>query len=1538
MEFVRSGNTKAKFKYDALNRIQAIEYSDGYCVTYTFDGNGNRTSMEDPLGKTEYTYDLMDRITSVKSPQGLIIQYEYNHSGNLSRLVYPSGQEVNYTYDADNRLTSVESPEGKTTYTYAQNGGPLEAEKLPNGVAITYGYDKAGRICSVVNKGPNGAIISSYTYTFDANGNRTKIVEIANGVSKTHTYKYDSLNRLIRCDASDDTFEAYTYDSLGNRLTKTTPSGTTHYRYNEAMQLVEAGAYKFYYDTRGNLIKKESPNQTVEYTFDARNHLVGYHDSKNKVTFTYDGDGNRLSKTVNGWKTEYITNTASPIPNVIEEKRPGYVWSENITYTYGKSRISQSSGSSSQYFLYDSPGRNVVQTVDSHGDVSTNPTYRAFGDLLEAQKSAFLFASEQFDAETGLIYLRNRYYDPDLGRFISKDSDPGSLTSPQSLNAYVYVENNPVNLVDPLGLASTSPEQLEDLFLCCNPDKKQGGQGVKGHMFWHSPKRKWTRGVYPADRDTSGPIKAFLGRAVLTDDSKSLITGITLIKNYPTAPSVVDTIQARGNNLAPHNWTLHKNDVVTYVAGKKLLLSVPLVTGPIGHCLCFTDRGLEEAGYEPMMESIFTTPNDCYKKMQQDPEAFLYQGPESFNRIDLGGICLSKRAEMALTISDIKGAVYNESLGQIILFGKKPIKLPPMKLDDLAVAIKSVYGMHGKPPEAPGVDMRPSLEKPGVANINYRGQTQNTHFGQVLFEGDYLLKSLVTGKALWKDAHGNKPISVRVPGYRPLKDCFKETFINTSDELQKLLAHPLSVRAWIEPEKIALTESEDGQSMVISESKMRVFSEVHLGSTLVALPGSDLFVKHLNDNFSSYATEFPILQEVTRLGQITGIAFWLRDHGVPIDGAYFERYSPKVCPTPTEVPTCGNDLYTAYFTHGCPRTAFWPGCHGGISLGLNSGNYFVLKNVATEKIADDILKARPDEGSTSWDFSSTQAIDGADLTAQAFTTCRTPKAGNFKQVFKDLSLSTLSGDVFNLTRYYDSFNEEDTYFGRGWDILPYRLEFLSPLQNIESAETAVEGHLSVLLKDHGQSCLFSASHITPDGNLVLISKQTRAILVGSVGLYRLIQNDCQVSFNKKGLITCMESSDKSKLKFEYEKGKGLLKKIQADDGSCIAFSYDKSNKVTRAHNSLGQDVKYEYDNKGMLARVIKSAQVAASYTYDQDKRLTTIIGADKSVLFEGEYDIYNRLVAEKVLGVNSSKSYNLMNGTEDTILSDGSAFSRIFDKSQRLIKQMSSSSGTIEYGYESKENIYPSWIKDSLGNVTRYQYDEGGNVVMVKDALGFENRFGYTPEGLLEWHEKPNGHFTHYMYNRAKGTVSQVHYNTTRGDDGGFGGGCFMAYKYDRQGHLIEVQSSQGKPTSYEYDKGRLVKETSPCGYVTTRLWDDKSRLKKVSDSSGFYTEYTYDDFDQVVAAKTPSGISYWTYDICGRVTSITDPLGHVTLYTYDNLGNLSSVKDALGNTTTYCYDKLNRLQEIVYKGGISRKLAYDAMGACTQEIYDKAI
>ncbi|MFH1440958.1 MAG: RHS repeat-associated core domain-containing protein, partial [Candidatus Omnitrophota bacterium] len=106
------------------------------------------------------------------------------------------------------------------------------------------------------------------------------------------------------------------------------------------------------------------------------------------------------------------------------------------------------------YYVYDRPNRSVTSVVNSAGSIVNNYHYNVFGDIKynnETISNNFKYAGEQFDPESNLIFLRHRYYDFVIGRFITKDSHPGFVITPQTQNPYPYCNNNSINFVDPNG-------------------------------------------------------------------------------------------------------------------------------------------------------------------------------------------------------------------------------------------------------------------------------------------------------------------------------------------------------------------------------------------------------------------------------------------------------------------------------------------------------------------------------------------------------------------------------------------------------------------------------------------------------------------------------------------------------------------------------------------------------------------------------------------------------------------------------------------------------------------------------------------------------------------------------------------------------------------------------------------------------------------------------------------------------------------------------------------------------------------------------
>ncbi len=451
------------YEYNAENLPVLTSYDDGNSVSYTYTDAQLLASIDDTRsGRTEYAYDERYRLTTFSNADNRQITYTYDDASNLTSLSSPAGTTT-YTYDPLNRLASANNANaGLTTYTYDEVGNRVLTE-LGNGTRERAVYDDLDRLVSLQQANIDGELFARFDYALDAVGNRTQVVELD---GRQVNYTYDSTYRLLSESISDplagDRLIEYSYDAVGNRLTRNdSAEGLTLYTYNQNNQLtttLDGGGITttFAYDDNGNLIFRENSTEQIEYTFDIENRLVSTTIDRNGETqqaeYIYDDFGIRVASTVNGEETRYLVDPNRPFAQVLEEYS---VDGKILTaYVYGDSLIAQIDADDAvTYFHADGLGSTRILT-DSAGEIVSQFDYDAFGRELFQQgaDTDFQFAGEQRDDVLELDYLRARYYDPDLGRFISRDPFPGFLDDPYSLHKYQYAHNNPVNNTDPSGL------------------------------------------------------------------------------------------------------------------------------------------------------------------------------------------------------------------------------------------------------------------------------------------------------------------------------------------------------------------------------------------------------------------------------------------------------------------------------------------------------------------------------------------------------------------------------------------------------------------------------------------------------------------------------------------------------------------------------------------------------------------------------------------------------------------------------------------------------------------------------------------------------------------------------------------------------------------------------------------------------------------------------------------------------------------------------------------------------------------------------
>ena len=306
----------------------------------------------------------------------------------------------------------------------------------PNNVATNYAYDNLSRLQSVLHQ-LAASTIDGATYTVDNAGNRTAKTD--QRASVTSNYGYDAIYELTSVTQGTNTTESYTYDPVGNRLSSL---GVSPYNVNVSNELTSTPSTSYTYDYNGNTQTKVIGSNTTSYAWDFENRLssVTLPGSGGTVTFAYDPFGRRIKK---------VTSTTTSIfaydgDNLVEETNSSgavvarYEDTQNIDEPVAMLRSSATS-----YFHADGLG-SVTSLSNAAGSIANTYTYDSFGKLTASTGSLvnpFTYTARESDTETGLYYYRARYYDPNVGRFLSED--PSEFDG--GINFYAYVGNDPAN-------------------------------------------------------------------------------------------------------------------------------------------------------------------------------------------------------------------------------------------------------------------------------------------------------------------------------------------------------------------------------------------------------------------------------------------------------------------------------------------------------------------------------------------------------------------------------------------------------------------------------------------------------------------------------------------------------------------------------------------------------------------------------------------------------------------------------------------------------------------------------------------------------------------------------------------------------------------------------------------------------------------------------------------------------------------------------------------------------------------------------------
>ena len=460
---------ETRYTYNLDGQIERVTRPDGETLDFAYDSAGRLSTLTHADGVTTYSYSSQtanlsqittsDGTTSAFTHDGPLpktetwsgavsgqVGYTHDHHFRVSSISVNGADPISYRYDADGLLTGA----GDLTLTRDTRNGLLTGTTLGS-ITDALTYNTFGEV-STYTAATGGAALYSAQYARDKAGRITGKSESVDGTTTVYAYSYDEAGRLAQVQTNGSTTASYTYDGNGNRLGRTDSDGTATGVHDDQDRLVQYGGTTFTHTANGELLTRTAGGSTTSYAYDAPGNLrqVVLPDGK-LIEYTTDGAGRRIGKRVNGTLVQGFLYQGSlrPIAELDPSGRvvsrfvyasgagsPAYMVKDGVTYRFLTDQLG------SPRLIVDASTGAVVQRIDydEFGTITsdTHPGFQPFG-----------FAGGLYDPDTGLTRFGARDYDSATGRWTAKDP---ILFEGGNTNLYGYVLNDPVNLVDPLGL------------------------------------------------------------------------------------------------------------------------------------------------------------------------------------------------------------------------------------------------------------------------------------------------------------------------------------------------------------------------------------------------------------------------------------------------------------------------------------------------------------------------------------------------------------------------------------------------------------------------------------------------------------------------------------------------------------------------------------------------------------------------------------------------------------------------------------------------------------------------------------------------------------------------------------------------------------------------------------------------------------------------------------------------------------------------------------------------------------------------------
>lgn len=492
--------TVASHTYDSNGNLTKTAYANGDYLEYAYDNYGNISVITGETGKiAEMIYNKQGLVTkAVDYSSGETSYYYYTFDGSLESE-YRTSSDGSLTHyivtDSDGNTVEKTSVNGQTKTITTGTDKDGKSFVSNDGVTNETSTDDFGRVSTVTTKQNKsdtvftkqysyyhgsesnattnmvGGIsyklssdkVLGYSYNYNDTGNVENVYE--NG-KKVAVYTYDELNQLVwYADTRTGRYIRIVYDNYGNIQKMESYSLGTNWA---PVKLLETRTYS-YGDTNwkdkltefdGDSITYDKNGNPLTYrddmTFEWENGRIinNINTSDKAIQMSYDSNGMRTQKSVDGVKTNYYYDSSNNLFALTQGNDTLFFYYDNSGEV-----MSVSCNGTMYYYIKDLQG-DITEIVDKDGNSVAEYAYDAWGNMLNEDNGTltvgklnpFRYRSYVYDEETGLYYLQSRYYDPLTGRFLNADvyADTQSGT-PLSTNMFAYCENNAINKSDDEG-------------------------------------------------------------------------------------------------------------------------------------------------------------------------------------------------------------------------------------------------------------------------------------------------------------------------------------------------------------------------------------------------------------------------------------------------------------------------------------------------------------------------------------------------------------------------------------------------------------------------------------------------------------------------------------------------------------------------------------------------------------------------------------------------------------------------------------------------------------------------------------------------------------------------------------------------------------------------------------------------------------------------------------------------------------------------------------------------------------------------------